>query len=93
MDSGNTDIFQKYIVLTLVSLHVNMVYLVPSLAVPLPQYFSRQEQGIKMLLLFTLVSQNLPFYIHSVYFLQVTVDAMDSLKLKQLMSLGLLESK
>lgn len=46
-----------------------------------------------MLLLFTLVSQNLPFYIHSVYFLQVTVDVMDSLKLKQLMPLGLLESK
>lgn len=30
MDSANTDIFQKYVVLTRVSLHVNVVYVVPS---------------------------------------------------------------
>lgn len=60
MDDGNTDVFQKYVVLTWLSIHVNMVYLVPFLSVPLPQYFSRQEEGVKMLLLFTMVNQNLP---------------------------------
>lgn len=60
MDSANTDIFQKYVALTRVSLHVNMVYVVPSFSVPLPQYFSRQEEGIKMFLLFTVVYQKLP---------------------------------